>query len=89
MGYKIIRFAGFSSGIISAILVLGAVVQTFGPWARPSGQRVDVIWMFGWIGFSIVSTVATNVVKILETQADQIADLQRQLAERPQPAGAA
>ena len=85
MGYKTIRMAGFMSGILGAVFVLLGVAQTIGPWARPSGDSLSAMLGIGWLGFSTLSTVATSVVKILESQADQIAELQRQLAER-QPA---
>lgn len=81
MEYKSIDFVGFFSGLLSAASALGAAALTFGPWgAQPSGQTAYTILTISFLAFGMVSTMANNVAKILEVQADQIAALQRQLA---------
>ncbi len=82
MEYKSIDFVGVWSLIMSALSVLGILALTFGPWAEPSGQTTRMILTFSWFAFWMIGTIARNVSALLQTQADQIAALQRQLAER-------
>ena len=79
MGYKTIRLAGFTSGLLGGMFVVLRGLQIFG--LLGSDGQFGSYWALGWVGFSTLSTVALAAVKILEAQADQIADLQRQLAE--------
>jgi uncharacterized membrane protein (DUF441 family) len=83
MKYRSIRFAGCFSLILSAASLLGVVVLTFGPWGKAAdGQIARTILMISLLTFAMLSTIATNVVSILETQGDEIAALRRQLAEQ-------
>lgn len=61
-------------------VIIGGL-QTFGVVGSTEPNGID--WMVGWLGFSMLGTVATAAVKLLEAQADQIAQLQRQLSDRP------
>jgi hypothetical protein len=78
--YKVIRFAGFSSSILGIMFVVIGGLQTFGVLSPT--ESTGFSWMVGWLGFSMLGTVATASVKLLESQADQIAHLQRQLSDR-------
>jgi len=80
MGYKVIRFAGFSSTLLGIMFVVIGGLQTLGVLSSTEPTGID--WMVGWVGFSMLGTVATAAVKLLESQADQIAELQRQLSDR-------
>ena len=82
MEYKSLDFVGLWSLIMSALSVLGIGALTFGPWADPSAQPTRLILTFSWFAFWMIGTIARNVRAALEAQADQIAALQRQLAEQ-------
>jgi hypothetical protein len=82
MEYKSIDFVGFFSLIMSALSVLGLVALTFGPWAQPSVQTARTMLILSSLAFSMIGTIARNVTALLEAQADQIATLQRQLADQ-------
>ena len=82
MACKSIRFVGFFALIFGLAAVLGAAALTFGPWAQPSADTPRAMLMACFLIFSMVGTVATNVATILESQADEIAELRRQVAEQ-------
>ena len=83
MAFKSIDFVGLCSGIVAAVSVVGAAVLTFGPWgAQQGGQTAYAILMVASLAFWMISEMASGVTKILEEQADHIAALQRQLAEK-------
>jgi hypothetical protein len=82
MEYKSLDFVGLFSVIFGAISVLGLAGLTFGPWAEPSGSMARLVLTFSWIAFWVIAKVAGSVRALLGAQADQIAALQRQLAER-------
>lgn len=82
MEYKSVRLVGLFSLFMGAVSVLGAAALTFGPWAEPSAQMTRTFLLVSSVAFSMVGAVANNVVAILERQADQIAALQRQLADQ-------
>jgi hypothetical protein len=78
MGYKFIRIVGFLSALMTVLLLGAAVWEALGgtgPAAPKSTQGL-------WIAFFFLSLLATRVVSILETQADEIAHLKRRLAEQ-------
>lgn len=85
MEYKSLDFVGLFSLIFGAISALGLAALTFGPWAEPSGSMARLVLTFSWMAFWMIARVAGSVRALLGAQADQIAALQRQLAER-QPA---
>jgi hypothetical protein len=57
----------------------GATALTFGPWAQPAPTIERGLLMAGFLIFSMIGTVATNVVGVLESQADEIAALRQRL----------
>ena len=83
MDYKSLDFVGLFGMIFGAISVLGLVALTFGPWAEPSAPMARLVLTFSWLAFWMIARVAGSVRALLGAQADQIAALQRQLAERP------
>ena len=83
MEYRSIDFVAFFSGLLSVASAIGAAVVRVGPWAAdPFSQTSSTIMTISFLAFGMVSLMANNVSKILGTQADQIAALQRQLTER-------
>jgi hypothetical protein len=83
MEHKRIDFVGYFSGLLSVVSVLGNIALNVGPWgARPDGRTASMVLSISFLAFGMVSLMATNVGKILVAQADQIADLRRQLANR-------
>jgi hypothetical protein len=82
MAYKSIRFVGFFALIVGCASVLGAAALTFGPWAQPSQETTRAMLTFCFLAFSMVGTLATNAATIFESQADEIAELRRQVADQ-------
>ncbi len=83
MEYKSLDFVAFWSVTLGAASVLGQVALTFGPWsAQRSGPTAYALLAIGWLAFWMIGLLANNVAKILHTQADQIAAVQRQLADQ-------
>lgn len=82
MAYKSIRFTGVVALMAGLASVLGAAVLTFGPWAQPSPDITREMLLVSFLAFSMVGSVATNAATILESQADEIADLRRKVAEQ-------
>jgi hypothetical protein len=82
MDYKSLDFVGLFGMIFGAISVLGLVALTFGPWAEPSAPMARLVLTFSWLAFWMIAMVAGSVRALLSAQADQIAALQRQLADR-------
>jgi hypothetical protein len=80
MEYKGIDFVALWSGILGALSVVGLLALTFGPWAEPN-QVARTILTIGWLTFWMIAVLARNVGALLQTQADQITALQRQLAD--------
>jgi len=79
MGYKGIRLVGFLSALMMLLLLGASIWEAFGGGARPaSNPSTQGLWM----AFFFLSLLATRVGSILETQADEIANLKRQLTER-------
>ena len=86
-GYKALDMVSFFSAILGGISVLGLVAGTWGPWADPNPSPVPrLVFNFGWIMFWMIGMVARSASAQLGQQADEIAELRRQLSER-QPAG--
>ena len=83
MEYQSIDLVGFFSGILSAASVLGAAALTLGPWGdQVSGRTAYTLLTLSWLVFGMVCMLASNLAKILQAQADQIAALQGQFAEQ-------
>jgi hypothetical protein len=83
MHYKTIDFVALLSVLFGAAAVLGIVALTFGPWGgRPSGQTAYTILSISWLVFWLIGMLANSAAKILSGQADQIAALERDLAEQ-------
>ena len=82
MEYKSLDFVALFGICFGAISVLGLAVLTFGPWAEPSEPMARLVLTFSWLAFWMIARVAGSVSALLRAQADQIAALQRQLAER-------
>jgi hypothetical protein len=86
MPYKSIGLVGVFSGIFSAGCAIGIIALNVGPWGKTGdGPAAGAMLAMGFLFFSMLGTIAFNVVSILATHADQIAELRRQLADR-QPA---
>jgi hypothetical protein len=82
MEYKSIDFVGYFSGILSVASMVGTIVLRLGPWAAgPSGETAYMVLTISALAFGMVALMASNVTKILQEQADQIAALQRQIGE--------
>ena len=77
MGYKSIRIVGVISALISAAL-LGAQLLTVLGTRAPAALEASGLWL----AFLLVTILASSVGPILEVQSIQIANLQRQLADR-------
>ena len=82
MAYKSIRFVGFVALISGLAAVLGAAALTFGPSAQPPSDTPRAMLLACFLVFSMLGSVATNAASILESQADEIAELRRQVAEQ-------
>ena len=81
MEYKSLDFVGFFAMVFGTISVLGLAALTFGPWAQPSPPMARLVLTFSWLAFWMIAKIAGSVGALLAAQADQIAALQRQLAE--------
>jgi hypothetical protein len=73
MGYKAIRLIGFVSIVICMVLLVTGALSALGS-APTSGPL--------WLAFMFLGVLGTSVGFTLESQAAQIAALQRQLAEQ-------
>ena len=81
--YKSIDLVGFFSGILSAASVLGTATLTLGPWGdQVSGRTAYTLLTLSSARIRVVCMLASNLAKILQAQADQIAALQGQFAEQ-------
>jgi hypothetical protein len=77
VGYKFIRIVGFLSALMTLLLLGATVWEALGGTGSAAPKSTQGLW----IAFFFLSLLATRVVSILETQADEIADLKRRLAE--------
>lgn len=77
MGYKSIRIVGVISALLSAALLGAQLLAAMGA-DPPAIMEASGLWL----AFLLVSILASCVGPILEVQSIQIANLQRQLAER-------
>jgi len=75
--YRVIRYLGFFSLLVSACLLAIWVWYVFR--AEPSAASLAPVT---WFVFLLFGTVTTRVASVLDRQADEIADLRRLLAER-------
>ena len=82
MEYKSIDFVTLFSGLLGAGSVLGAAALTFGPWAPAASDGPYALLVISGVAFGMLSRLAGNVSSVLTAQADQIADLRRQLKEQ-------
>ena len=82
MAYKRIRFTGFLALMLSAVCILGMAALTLGLFANPAPDAANTMLLAGFLAFSMLGTVATDAATILESQADQIAELRRQLGSQ-------
>ena len=82
MNYTILDFVGLTSGIMQGLSVLGLVVLAVGSWAQPSADAARTALILSAVAFWMIATTARNAAALLSEQADQIAELRRQLAER-------
>ena len=78
MGYKFIRIVGFLSALMTALLLGATIWEALGGSGPDAPKSAQGLWM----AFFFLSLLATRVVSILESQADEIADLKRRLAEQ-------
>jgi len=79
MGYKGIRLLGFLSALMMVILLGATIWEAFGGVEGPAPSRSS---QGLWMAFFFLSLLATRVGAILETQADEIANLKRRLEEQ-------
>ncbi len=83
MDYKSLDFVGLMSGIMQGLSVLGLVALTVGPWAaQPSAGAARMALTLSALAFWMIATIARNAVALLGAQADQVAELRRQLADQ-------
>lgn len=79
MSYKGIRFLGFLSILLMALLVGTSLWEMLG---GDSSSQPTVTNQYMWMAFMFIGLLAERVGSILEVQADQIAHLKRQLEEK-------
>ncbi len=81
MGYKGIRSIGFLSGLVSFGWLGVLVWTTFGSGASGELSMLRPVSQISLLVFTSITGLATQAATVLERHADQIAGLERQIAE--------